>query len=327
MNFSLYKQADAASCFHNVELNVCGENSCCDYFEDQALMRIFSSSLLLIAGVAVSMLFKYNASSANTHALEQKLFRLQEELTEMHKKRGENSQQIIDLTATVQEKDKEIHHKEAMISDMLSTNLALKQANRNLELSLAELGATNQMLKDEHQALQMAFSALEEKYRKCQEDNQDLVARWMDQKAKDADRMNEENADFIKDRQRKLARDLEEAAKEQHVTENSGKSQLDGFMPPICVKASVPTRAQHVFDAHDGEVYSVQWNSSGRFFATGGADRKIKLWDYHNSLHKPSPVQQAFVHLLPSIHASLFTPLPQAFPTQNVQRKMRIPAE
>ena len=46
--------------------------------------------------------------------------------------------------------------------------------------------------------LQMAFSALEEKYRKCQEDNQDLVQRWMDQKAKDADRMNAENADFIK---------------------------------------------------------------------------------------------------------------------------------
>ena len=44
----------------------------------------------------------------------------------------------------------------------------------------------------------MAFSALEEKYRKCQEDNQDLVQRWMDQKAKDADRMNAENADFIK---------------------------------------------------------------------------------------------------------------------------------
>lgn len=42
----------------------------------------------------------------------------------------------------------------------------------------------------------MAFAALEEKYRKTQEDNSDLVTRWMELKSKDADRMNAENADF-----------------------------------------------------------------------------------------------------------------------------------
>lgn len=54
------------------------------------------------------------------------------------------------------------------------------------------------MLKDEHQALQLAFAALEEKYQKAQEDNRDLIERWMAQKAKDADIMNEENAIFMK---------------------------------------------------------------------------------------------------------------------------------
>lgn len=32
-------------------------------------------------------------------------------------------------------------------------------------------------------------------------------------------------------------------------------------------------------DAHDGEVNAVRWSSSGRYFATGGADRKVKLWE------------------------------------------------
>ena len=32
-------------------------------------------------------------------------------------------------------------------------------------------------------------------------------------------------------------------------------------------------------DAHDGEVNAIQWSPSGRLFATGGADRKIKLWE------------------------------------------------
>lgn len=54
------------------------------------------------------------------------------------------------------------------------------------------------MLKDEHQALQLAFTALEDKYLKAQEDNRELVERWMAQKAKDADVMNEENAKFTR---------------------------------------------------------------------------------------------------------------------------------
>ncbi|CAG5135625.1 unnamed protein product [Candidula unifasciata] len=221
-------------------------------------------------------------NNASTHALEQKLFKLQEELTEMHKKRGENSQQIIDLNALLQEKEKEIQHKDAMISDTVTTNIALKQAKKNLEMTIAELEATNQMLKDEHQALQMAFTALEEKYQKAMEDNNDLVQRWMEQKAKDADKMNAENADFIKARQQRLARDLEEAAKEQ-VTVDTNKGPLEVYIP-VCVYASVPSRAQNVFDAHEGEVYSVQWSCSGGYFATGGADRKIKLWEGHGGL-------------------------------------------
>jgi len=54
------------------------------------------------------------------------------------------------------------------------------------------------MLKDEHQALQLAFTALEDKYQKAQDDNRELIERWMVQKAKDADIMNEENAVFMR---------------------------------------------------------------------------------------------------------------------------------
>ena len=49
------------------------------------------------------------------------------------------------------------------------------------------------MLKDEHQALGLAFSSMEEKYRKIQEENADLITRWMQVKSKAADQMNAEN--------------------------------------------------------------------------------------------------------------------------------------
>lgn len=38
--------------------------------------------------------------------LEQKLLSQQEELTELHKRRGENAQMLVDLNATLQEKEK-----------------------------------------------------------------------------------------------------------------------------------------------------------------------------------------------------------------------------
>ncbi|XP_025079810.1 autophagy-related protein 16-1-like [Pomacea canaliculata] len=191
-----------------------------------------------------------------THALEQKLFRLQEELTELHKKRGENAQQIIDLNNVLQEKERELMSKDSKISDAESNILALRGAQRSLENTILELEATNQMLKDEHQALQLAFAALEEKYQKAQEDNRDLIERWMAQKAKDADIMNEENAIFMKE-----------------------KPIIFPGLTALCSIATVPSRALCKFDAHDGEVNAVQWGPSGRIFATGGADRKIKLWE------------------------------------------------
>jgi autophagy-related protein 16-1 len=36
------------------------------------------------------------------------------------------------------------------------------------------------------------------------------------------------------------------------------------------------TRAVCKFDAHEGEVNAVKYHKSGKYFATGGGDRKIK---------------------------------------------------
>lgn len=58
---------------------------------------------------------------------------------------------------------------------------------------LQDLERANQTLKDEYDALQITFSALEEKLRKTTEDNQELVSRWMAEKAQEANRLNAEN--------------------------------------------------------------------------------------------------------------------------------------
>ena len=49
---------------------------------------------------------------------------------------------------------------------------------------------------------------------------------------------------------------------------------------------TVPTKAAFKLEAHEGEVMCVQWDYPGRYFATAGTDRKIKVWEiskYHQA--------------------------------------------
>ena len=71
------------------------------------------------------------------------------------------------------------------------------------------------MLTDEQQALQLAFTSLEEKFRKMQEDNNELVSRWMELKAGAADKLNAENDNNLRKRQVKLQKQLAEACREK----------------------------------------------------------------------------------------------------------------
>uniref|UniRef100_G3N945 Autophagy-related protein 16 domain-containing protein n=1 Tax=Gasterosteus aculeatus aculeatus TaxID=481459 RepID=G3N945_GASAC len=214
----------------------------------------------------------------------------QEELTELHKKRGELAQNVIELNNQIQQKDKEIQSNEAKSPGLLQ-----------------DLERANQTLKDEYDALQITFSALEEKLRKTSEDNQELVSRWMAEKAQEANKLNAENEKDNRRRQAKLQKELADAAKEplpieqdddiEVLSEDGGKgggetspkrplSRTPSSSPEntdapsgVCAEVRVPSTALHVFEAHDGEVNAVRFSPGSRLLATGGMDRRVKLWE------------------------------------------------
>ncbi|XP_061536822.1 autophagy-related protein 16-1 isoform X1 [Phycodurus eques] len=285
--------------------------------------------------------------------------RHQEELTELHKKRGELAQTVIELNNQIQQKDKEIQSNEAKLLEYQQQMADLEGDCRDLNNCLQDLERANQTLKDEYDALQITFSALEEKLRKTTEDNQELVSRWMAEKAQEANRLNAENEKDSRRRQAKLQKELADAAKEplpvdpdddiEVLAEDSGKgggetaseralgrtaSKKISQPPPgglldsisnifgcvdtfacfcaaershllrvvvlrrrrgansfgtspensqapsgACVEVRVPSTALHVFEAHDGEVNAVRFSPGSRLLATGGMDRRVKLWE------------------------------------------------
>ncbi|XP_068561537.1 autophagy-related protein 16-1 isoform X2 [Cebidichthys violaceus] len=260
----------------------------------------------------------------------------QEELTELHKKRGELAQNVIELNNQIQQKDKEIQSNEAKMVEYQQQITTLEGDCRELRSCLQDLERANQTLKDEYDALQITFSALEEKLRKTTDDNQELVSRWMAEKAQEANKLNAENEKDTRRRQAKLQKELADAAKEplpiepdddiEVLAEDVGKgagetspkrplsrtpSKRTSQPPPgglldsisnifgrrrptnsfssspehpeapsgVCAEVRVPSTALHVFEAHDGEVNAVRFSPGSRLLATGGMDRKVKLWE------------------------------------------------
>ncbi|XP_070538023.1 autophagy-related protein 16-1-like isoform X2 [Ptychodera flava] len=223
------------------------------------------------------------ASNEKIQSLEQKLFKLQEELTEMHRRKGENAQQFINVSHQLQEREKELSSKDNELSTTLSTLEALRKEMKNLEETISEKETAYQLLKDEHQALQLACTSYEEKLRKTQAENEELITRWMELKGKQAEFLNLDNEDYHRRKQTKLKKEIDEAVKTQVViSPPKGMDRLrsGSTSSAICYSAVIPTHAHHKLDAHDGEVNAVRFSSSGSVCATGGADRKIKLWEY-----------------------------------------------
>ncbi|XP_011685166.1 PREDICTED: autophagy-related protein 16-1 isoform X1 [Wasmannia auropunctata] len=223
--------------------------------------------------------------------IEARLLKQAEELAMLHKRKGEHTQQIVDLNNKLQEMTKELQAKEASLAES-------SEANTNLRLEITkclgrekDLEGINQMLKDEHQALQLAFASLEEKLRKTQEENRQLIERLIKYKARDAEKMNEENDNFLSftsptaflmhtlskfgKRQAKMQKELEDAARDTRPVSPDRLSLKEVAGLPT----AVPTKVSVTFSAHEGEVYAVKWSPTDRILATGGADRKVKLWN------------------------------------------------
>lgn len=84
-----------------------------------------------------------------------------------------------------------------------------------------------------------------------------------------------------------MKRELAEAARESSARRSSSPVTIneDKFQGTLMTGANayfgdeIPNKVHLNFDAHDGEVNAVQWSPVDRVVATGGSDRKVKLWD------------------------------------------------
>ncbi|XP_039711937.1 autophagy-related protein 16-1 isoform X4 [Pteropus medius] len=156
----------------------------------------------------------------------------QEELTELHKKRGELAQLVIDLNNQMQQKDREMQVNEA------------KRRQARLQKELAE--AAKEPLPVE------------------QDDDIEVIVDETTEHTEETSPM----------------RAISRAATRRSVSSLPVPQDSADTHPGSSGKeVRVPTTALCAFDAHDGEVNAVQFSPGSRLLATGGMDRRVKLWE------------------------------------------------
>lgn len=230
----------------------------------------------------------YFSSTGSSLDDQRKILQLQEELTELHRRKGENAQQIVELRNLVDEKDKEIRSWKIKYQDAIVSLDEYKSSSEKLQSRIIELEEKNQTLLDEHTALQMAYTSLEGRSLNTEKEFTVLLSRYQKIVARDVELLNQTNeaeAARIRERQRAI---LAEAIKEMPTGPDIAKDTMSGMRvpeqdnDPLCVVCIMPSKKILEFEAHDAEVNAVKWCSdmdSRSILLTGGGDRKVKLWE------------------------------------------------
>lgn len=214
---------------------------------------------------------------AEKRALENKVFQLQEELTAVLKKKDESSTKLLQLKSELEEKDKDM---DQLLKQLNSVKMELHDAKekiKHLEHRVQELADEKQFIKDEHDTLQTAFDCLDKKHLDLLRDYDELSRNFIDLKNRQA-AAEDERLKNVRAQARLQQNDLLLSAMENPncpPASNAPNSYVSGI---ICAMCKVPQRSLFTIEAHESEVNALKWTSKGDILATGGGDRKVKLW-------------------------------------------------
>ncbi|RCH84222.1 hypothetical protein CU098_005468, partial [Rhizopus stolonifer] len=208
--------------------------------------------------------------SQHIAGLDRRIRELNDERAEMYKIQSKNAQRLVNMNEqlrTREEKDKKQTEQIKQLSDNVTT--LSKKCDLQIQ-QLREKDVTIQILQDELAALQLEIHTTEEKNKRLTTENVQLVERWMNKMNEEAEKMNE--ATQFYERAMEQARDA--AGRQQR----QSKKKEDTFVSSIVL----PNKASKKMSVHEAEVHCIAASSTGSMFATGSADKKIKLFDAKN---------------------------------------------
>lgn len=233
-----------------------------------------------------------DGSQRRVRELEQQVGKLEEELRANYRSSKDHDQTFMqfhkettDLRAKVEQRDKEVASLQAEATRLREALAASEERRRTLDNEKQRL---EQDLREANERRELLVKEVEgwkaqadnSKLPKLQEENNSLIQQLLEQKARAAEMVNE-MTDLNQTHETRIKL-LE--AEVQDLKSGKGAKILEGLRGIATTETVVPvdrlpTELGTKLDAHVGECNVVAFNPLGTQMATGGTDKRIKVWD------------------------------------------------
>ncbi|KAI9087587.1 hypothetical protein K1719_030457 [Acacia pycnantha] len=205
----------------------------------------------------------------------EKAEKLEEELQQMYKAQSRLSEQLVVEVAESRASKALAQEKEAAINDLLKELTEFRDESSQLKKDLEEKIKSLELIICENAELKVQLEQMTLKAKNTEAENKMLVDRWMLEKMKDAERLNEVNALYEDVVGRLKASDLEKLAKQQvDGIVRRGEEGAEFFL-----ESTNPSTCKYRLQAHEGGCASALFVYNSSKLITGGHDRSVKVWD------------------------------------------------
>ncbi|XP_020253319.1 autophagy-related protein 16 isoform X1 [Asparagus officinalis] len=207
----------------------------------------------------------------------EKAEKIELELQQCYKAQSRLSEQLVVEVAECRSAKFLAQEKEALITALQSDLAQTREENCQLKESLDEKTKGLDLCISENHSLRAQLAEVQLKLKNAEADNKNLIDRWMLEKMKDAEKLNEANSMYEDMMQRLKVSSIEQLARQQvdGVVRQREAGYYDNFS-----ESSLPSTLKHtITQAHAGGCGSLKFEPTSHKLITGGQDRLVNIWD------------------------------------------------
>ncbi|XP_075493406.1 autophagy-related protein 16-like [Primulina tabacum] len=210
----------------------------------------------------------------------EKFENLQVEIHQCYKVQSRLSEQLAIEVADTRASKALLQERESMISELQNEVTQSRNECSRLAGVLEEKTSALELLISEHQNLIEQLEATTLRADNAEAENKTLIDRWLVEKMKDAERMNETNA---------IYEDMLDHMKGNNI-QQIARQQVDGVVrqseegAEYYVESVIPTTCKRRIPAHEGGCSSIVFEYNSGMLVSGGQDKAIKIWDTNTGL-------------------------------------------
>ncbi|XP_043548448.1 autophagy-related protein 16-like isoform X3 [Chiloscyllium plagiosum] len=239
--------------------------------------------------------------------------RHRKELIEMYQANGELAQEVFSLSKQHKHREMDLQVSHSRLVELEVRLSELEGERERLLERFEELEKANARVKEDYDNLQQLYRSQWEQLLKREVEGTELIQNMIDIKVQAARDLNYRNEKPKRVQEKNLEKDLAvisrvpismdtgvfrpvqkllpEAARHQEIKifkpfrssrkrANTSFIGVDCSPTNFCSVARIPAKVRFSMqEAHDGEVNAVKFSPNSKILATGGSDRKVKLWD------------------------------------------------